>query len=478
MTLMEHYSCVNCMAVLCQGGSGELYCQNCGRSFPIISDIPILTSRPRELLMVHVHELRQALAAFESKRALLPAADNGRSPGMMERTRQMLEGMSSNLNLIARYMKPIEDYVARNQDKPANLIDWALAQNAGSVPQVMLPFFYQDWARTREYEDVESLIIQALTDHSPDREAVAVLGAGACGLVHASAQHFRVVYGLDLSVPTLLIAQVVLAGNPIEVALARAGWRSVRLSPPPPAKNGIRMVTADVSSLPFAEGSLSAIVTQYLLDVTGDPLGVAAEIQRTLKPSGIWVNFSNPFKLPGDPSELPPEPSELPGLFQPVGLDVMRVERTHFNLQNLDHIYAGGHRNFQEVHFFIARKTESSGNGIKRFHLRDPDQDKSWQQCVPKIIPGREIQIIQKRVFGPRGTRNVTEIGLNAVNFTVSAEHTALVEMLFRQIDGKHTLREVFNGLASQGMTMTGMEFRELVHCLLKQYCVISVDEC
>src|SRR5437867_6636805 len=190
MTLMQHYSCVNCMAVLCHGGSDDLYCRSCGRSFPIIRDIPILTSRPRELLMVHVQELRQALTAFESKRALLPAADNGHSPGMMERTRQMLEGMSSNLSLIARYTKPIGDYLARNQDKPANLIDWALAQNAGSVPQVMLPFFYQDWGRTREYEDVESRIIQALTDHSPDREAVAVLGAGACGLVHAGAQHF------------------------------------------------------------------------------------------------------------------------------------------------------------------------------------------------------------------------------------------------------------------------------------------------
>src|SRR5207244_8197778 len=145
-------------------------------------------------------------------------------------------------------------------------------------------------------------------------------------------------------------------------------------------------------------------------------------------------------------------------LFQPLGLVVMKVERMRFNLQNLDHVYAGGHRNLHEVHFFVARKTERS-DGIKRFHLRDPGQEKSWWQRAPKIIPGREIQIIQKRVFGPRGTRNVTEIGLNAVNFTVSAEHTALVEMLFGQIDGNHTLREVFNGLALQGMTMTEMEF-------------------
>ncbi|HEV2989106.1 MAG TPA: methyltransferase domain-containing protein [Candidatus Angelobacter sp.] len=421
------------------------------------------------------------MAAFETR-------SNGHSPRATERTVLMLEGMSRNLALIAKYVKPIEDYLASRQGEAGALIDWALAQNAGSVPQVMLPFFYQDWSRTRDFEESESLIIAALTDHSPDGEAVAILGAGACGLVRSTAEHFRVVYGLDLSVPTLLIAQAVLSGNPIEIAVALAGWRSIPLSPPAPAKNQIRLLAADVCALPFADGSLSAIVTQYLMDITGDPLGVAAEIQRTLKPGGIWINFSNPFKLPGDPPELgPPEPSELPALFEPLGLNLIKVERTRFNLQNLDPIYAGGHRKLHEVHFFIACKrvlrqaceaegTERSGNGIKRFQLWDRGQGE-WWQYVPKIIPGREVQIIQKRVFGPHGTENVVEIGLNEVRFRVAAEHTAFVEMLFGQITGKHTLREVFNGLLSNGLSLTEMEFRELVYCLLNQYCVITLGK-
>src|SRR5947208_3667895 len=66
------YCCVNCTAILSDNGPDELCCRRCGRSFPVISHIPILTSRPRELLMVHLQEFRQAQTALEKKRALLP----------------------------------------------------------------------------------------------------------------------------------------------------------------------------------------------------------------------------------------------------------------------------------------------------------------------------------------------------------------------------------------------------------------------
>jgi len=157
---------------------------------------------------------------------------------------------------------------------------------------------------------------------------------------------------------------------------------------------------------------------------------------------------------------------------------MIKVERTHFTLQNLDQLYAGGHRNAQEVHFFVACKsTRLRDTAIQRFQIWDHSDDECWWQRVPRIIPGREIQIIQKRVFGTRGIEDLVEIGLNAVNFSVSTEHTAFVEALFGQFDGKRTLREILNSLASQGLPLSEIEFRELIHCLLNQYCVISLDD-
>lgn len=474
------YRCIHCMAALQDINSGELCCCGCGRNFPVINGIPILTSRPRELLMVHLQEFRQAQMAAAKRRLLLPDLIKNRAvPGTAERAERMLHGMSRNLALIDRFMKPIEEYLNKTSHHDSTLIDWAMAQHIGSVPQINLPFFYQDWRRTKDYQEAESLIVDALVKYRMDDEAVAILGAGACGIAHASAKHFRVVCGLDLSVPTLLIAQAVLAGTPIEVHLPLAGWRCAEIPPPSPTQNEIRLVAANVGILPFAEATLSGVVTQYLMDVVGDPLGVAAEIQRVLKPGGIWVNFSNPFKLAGDPPELPlPEPGDLPELFQPFGLEMIKAERKRFTLVNLDHIHAGGHRNAQEIHFFVARKSECPTAFVarKRFQIWDKYEEDGWWELIPTIIPGREIQVIRKRTFSPGGTQDSIEIGLNSVNFSVSKEHLTFIEALFGNVDGRHTLQEILTKLVSEGIPVSEAEFRELIYCLLNEYCLIKLD--
>jgi SAM-dependent methyltransferase len=473
------YHCVNCMSVLWDHGPAELCCHNCGRSFPVLNEIPILTSRPHELLLVHLEEFKQAQTAWMEKQSrCFGMAKAAARPATSARAERMLHGMTENLRLIGTFITPIEDFLSKGKKQASNLIDWALSQNVGSAPQTMLPFFYQDWARTRDFEEAESLIVSGLLEHRPDEKTIAILGAGACGLVSSTARHFRRVYGVDLSVPTLLIAQAVLRGHTIEVYVPNAGWRCSRLTPPSQAQNEIRLIAADVGTLPFAEGSLSAVVTQYLMDITGDPLGVADEIQRVLKPGGIWVNFSNPFKIPGELPELgPPEPSELQELFAPLGLDMVKAQRTRFTLQNLDQIYAGGHRNAQEVHFFIARKAASSARAApgNRLQVWNRHDEASWWQLVPRIVPGREIHILRKRVFGPGGREDRIEIGLNSVSFSISGEHTAFVDALFGPIDGQHTLRQIFGILAAQGIVISETDFRELIYSLLRQYCVITL---
>jgi SAM-dependent methyltransferase len=474
------YCCIHCMSPLQHKDSSALYYRGCRRSFPIINGIPILTLRPREMLMVHLQEFKLAQAAIENKRDLLSQSGitNGTVFESSARAARMLHGMTQNLSLIERYMKPIEDYLIRNGNQPSNLIDWALAQNVGAVPQIMLPFFYQDWARTKDFKEAESLIVGALREHRPDDETAAILGVGAYGIACACASHFHVVYGLDLSVPTLLMAQAVLDGKTLEFYLPHAGWRRVQVMRAKLLEGQIRLVAADIGTLPFAEGSLAAVVTQYVMDLAGNPLGVAAEIQRVLKPGGIWINFSNPFRLPGDPPELaPPEPSELAGLLEPIGLDIIKAERRRFTLWNVNNIYEGGHRNVHEVHFFIARKpARPRPLRFARQSKMWDQQDDDWWRRVPRIVPGKEIQIIRKRVFGPVGMENHVEIALNAVSLSVSAEHTALAEALFSHIDGKHTLLEILCNLEAQGMAMSQTQFRELIYCLLNQYCVIRLD--
>src|SRR5258708_12241684 len=154
------------------------------------------------MLMVHLQEFRQAQTALERKRVLLSAPAKYNSAARIER---MLNALTQNLGLIDTYVKPIEEYLNSNGQHPPSLIDWALAQNIGSVPQIMLPFFYQDWARTRDMEDAESLVTDALLQYRPDDETVAVLGAGPSAMTHANAKHFGVGNVLVLSRPPPLI---------------------------------------------------------------------------------------------------------------------------------------------------------------------------------------------------------------------------------------------------------------------------------
>src|SRR6476661_11008915 len=103
--VMSDYSCIHCMGLLSSNGPLELRCNRCGRIFPVISDIPVLTVRPRELLMVHLQELRHALAAFEETRAASVSIRSSAVQGVAERIRRMLHGMGQNLDLIEKLSK-------------------------------------------------------------------------------------------------------------------------------------------------------------------------------------------------------------------------------------------------------------------------------------------------------------------------------------------------------------------------------------
>jgi len=65
---------------------------------------------------------------------------------------------------------------------------------------------------------------------------------------------------------------------------------------------------------------------------------------------------------------------------------------------------------------------------------------------------------------------------LNQVSFSVSSDHLTFIEALFGNVDGKHTLREILTRLGSEGIPISETEFRELIYCLLNEYCLITLD--
>lgn len=476
----QGYRCVYCSAALEWLDDAALRCGACEQRYPVIQGIPILAFRPSTLLAAHYQALQQASAQLEKRRAASGELREGHGgSGLVQRAQRALHGQEKNIELFQAYMRPVAAYLSGIGEQQLDFIDWISVDEAGCSPHAMLPYFYQDWSETADFQSARALITGALARHRPDAAAGAILGAGACGLVRACTELFDVTYGVDLSVPTLLLAQGALAGDEMVVHLERAAWSAVTLAPPRPSGKGAQLIIGDVNALPFADGSLSAVVTQYLMDIVGNPLGVASEIQRVLEPGGIWVNFSIPFGIPGEPPELgAPGLSELPGLLRPCGLEVVESERRRFTLLDFDKVYTGGNRVSHEVHLFVARKPAQAGEaGGGQPGERLARGDAAWWKRVPHVVPGREVQIIRKRVFAPTGVADRLEVGGNSTSFPVSADDVAFVEVFFGQIDGKRTVREIFGELTSYGVPLTEAQFRELMYILAERHGVLRLDD-
>jgi SAM-dependent methyltransferase len=460
----SEYRCVSCAAALRARGDGALACSACERSYPVISGIPILTRRPNALLAAHASLLRESLAEVEGWRAA-PTEEPGLA-GLAERARRMLRGAEQNAALVGAHMQPVAAHLDGLGERGFDFADWISVQSGGWPAQLMLPYFYQDFVGTEDYERARALIVDALEQHRPDAGAVAVLGAGACGIVQAVAGRFDATYGIDLSVPTLLIAQRVLAGESITVHLEEAEWRAVEVRAEPSAGR-IALVTANANALPFADGSLSAVVTQYLMDVVGNPFAVIAEIVRVLKPGGAWVNFSNPLRLPGQTAALGrPGIGELPELVAPHGLAIVHSEQRRFTILDFERIYTGGDRHSEAVHFFVARKVAQPAHSTA-----------DWWQRAPRRVPGRGLAIMRTRSFQAGRTDEQLEARLSSWitrSFPISEAEAGLVEALLVQIDGQRTMREIFRGL---GGSLSETDFRELMDDLIHHQGVLRTGD-
>ena len=446
-------------------GANDLSCGACGQHYPVVSTIPILVQRPDALLIDLQRTLDSAVTQFDRARErLLNSADSGIAPGFLERAERWCRGVESNLNLIREHTRDVQAYVAGLGSRELSLLDSVSLQHGGWGPRATLPYFYQDWGGTAEFERVRQLIVSALEAHAPDRQRAVVLGAGACGLAHAAAEVFARVSAVDLSLPTLSLARALLSGASLEIQLEKADWCNVRLSAPTKAAH-VDLTLADASALPFANATQSAVVTQYLMDLVGNPLHVIDEIQRVLVPGGIWINFSLPFVLPGEAPEVgPPALLELSELLQARGWSMLQQARERFALTSVDEIYDGGERSSHDVQFFVARKQPGPPSRRHWFGAEN------WQEWRLHSVPGRQPQF--SRANGAAG--RVT-IRVGRMTADVDAAPAKALEAMFGLIDGQRRVGEITAAMAAQHVNLSESEWRELFHYLSDRYGILEL---
>lgn len=474
--LTEHCRCICCDSRTYTSLDNEAICRECERSYPVISGIPVLMSHADARMRFQLAETEKNNKPAESSHGAASGAseislsvDSSRKNRRLQR---YLRGSSQNSALISKHMGPLRQCITGRGGRDPRAIDWILPLNYGAPLDQMLPYFYQDWGNTASFRAASAIIAGAIESYCSDLRAVAVLGAGACGMAAVSAQYFSAVYAVDLSVPTLLLAKPILEGEVITLHVRHAGWQAVQLKRNGVMKPAVRLIGADVTGLPFGEGTLSTVVTQYITDLLPDPLRLAEQIYRTLCPGGVWINFSTPFRVSDEPRDMgPPEASELDTVLEPLGFRVVKSERTRCAFMDFQAICSQAPRFEHEVQFFVGQKLEGPAKVSRSIRSGSP----VWWNAVPSILPGKQMRVIRSRTFGCGYSQESARV---AAGFSSSAskDQALLIERLFEHIEGTRHLRDIWDSMESTGLAISEQDFVELINHLSSEDPVLDLS--
>lgn len=156
--------------------------------------------------------------------------------------------------------------------------------------------FLEEWEGRSPYD----LLAQMAARHtqSDGRRLAVDAGCGVGGLVERLAGCFDVVFGLDLSYSSVLIARSVLLGRPRPyqpwIHVERNDFHPLprRRSPLP----NVEVVVGDGTALPLREGSVDAVSIANVIEIALSWTAPLREAARMIRPGGLLL-FTDPFSF-------------------------------------------------------------------------------------------------------------------------------------------------------------------------------------
>ena len=378
--------CVRCNAGLSMS-SANLICDRCRLPFPNIGEVPVLMANPNLYLrMTKLQFIAVRLNLMALRRKLLH--ENAAEPRTV-RARLKLEARERNQLLIEHLCLSSMENISMQINGPATpFIQPAIGWSA----EDLIPYFCVDWTECSAYHDIRGHFLSAIAGCRNFGQA-AVLGSGAGRLLADLADQFDSATGIDLSLPALILSRHLLTGGQLELSLESANWRAVMLIGSHQPPSNVRLAVADAAALPFANNSLSFVVTQYLLDIVPNPARVAQEINRVLEKEGTWFNFGLPFHLMSDPPELGRwKASDMGAFLAKFGFQLTTIQEQtlqHLDLTEFDAAAIGDRHN---TVLFTARKVAELVSNTARGALREyfGGKDNLVRRLKPRIRKGRD----------------------------------------------------------------------------------------
>src|SRR5262245_16367265 len=147
---------------------------------------------------------------------------------------------------------------------PQHWLDDVLSLDGSNAWDIdhMLPYFYQDWHNSGDFQVMRDRIHAAVARHGTAATRLLVVGAGACGLVRDLATSGFEVHALDLSLPCLVLANRLLRGHTVEVTIPHKfeqDWRHVALPGAAPFARPPHVSVANAARLPIQNGTFHIV---------------------------------------------------------------------------------------------------------------------------------------------------------------------------------------------------------------------------
>jgi hypothetical protein len=315
----------------------------------------------------------------------------------------------------------------------------------------MLPYFYQDWHCTGDFQMMRDRICAAMAGYTSAPTKLLLLGAGACGLVRDLAMRDFEVHAFDLSVPCLVLAGRLLRGETLDVTIAHKferDWQRALLPGASPFTIAPQLQVANAARLPIRDASFPTVVTQYLLDIAPNPTQIIVEIARVLEFGGVWVNFGLPFGLSSDPVELGPLCDDaLEPVLREFGFELISLERHACRLSDTGSLFRWPEVSTHWPQLSIARRGSTSRSKSPDVFqcFRAGTSDAIWN-CKAQRLPGRLLR------GGP--------------GIVVGDSSAAVVRCIGSRADGRAPLSAIWRAARSDDPRLTEVEFVEVVRHL------------
>ncbi len=332
-------ACLNCRSpVTLTPSPGLLTCPACQHTYPVFDHIPILLQDPESSLAA-AHGQHRALAESNEKMIEDIRDALGRQPNRSDLLDLAIRGYESN----NRYLRELQTAIERHLP-PAEIDE--IRENDRMPRQYDLDegivFFHRDWCWSERAEaeigKIVNTIQDLIGDYAEDVDRVLVPGAGAgrfaCELAATYDSCFAFDYCIhmaqifyDLLARDVTLYKINLRSNVVKtqdivvedsLSLDAPGDNRIRSQ----LKNGtLSYFITNALDLPVSGSNLSAIVCVYFIDIV--PIKTHLnEIQRTLKPGGLFINIGPLRYMKGDVANML-SGEEIMTLFRESGFDIL-----------------------------------------------------------------------------------------------------------------------------------------------------------